>query len=73
MTHLEKYKFKNRFPINEAKRREITLDNVVSYGIDFIDTDYIGILPHELIVVGADSGVGKSAFATNLAVTNINR
>lgn len=57
----------------EYERRQINIDNVCKYWIDILD-DYMGwILPNELVVVGADTGKGKSEIAYKIAITNAKR
>lgn len=68
---MDKYKFKNRFIENEVKRLQVSIDDLYSYGLSFVDRDYIWILPHELVVIAADSGVGKTELSVNVAVKNI--
>lgn len=57
----------------ECERRKVNLDTVCKYWIEILDR-YMGwILPNELVVVGADTGMGKSEIAYKIAVTNAQR
>lgn len=57
----------------EVERRKVNLDTVCKYGIGILDK-YMGwILPNELVVVGADTWMGKSEIAYKIAVTNAQR
>jgi len=57
----------------EVERRKIDLDTVCKYGIGILDKYMGGILPNELVVVGADTGMGKSEIAYKIAITNAQR
>jgi replicative DNA helicase len=39
---------------------------VVSFGYDFLDHPLTGIFPSELVVIGGETGSGKTTFATNI-------
>lgn len=39
---------------------------VVSFGYDFLDDKLTGLFPGELMVLGGESGTGKTTFATNI-------
>lgn len=57
----------------EVERRKVNLDTVCKYWIGILDR-YMGwILPNELVVVGADTWMGKSEIAYKIAVTNAQR
>ncbi len=68
---MDKYKFKNRFIENEAKRLQVSVDWLASYWLSFLDRDYIWILPNELVLIAADSWVWKTQLSVDLAVRNI--
>lgn len=57
----------------ECERRKVNLDTVCKYWIKILDRYMGGILPNELVVVGADTGMGKSEIAYKIAVTNAMR
>lgn len=54
----------------DASRNAINPERLVSYGVDFLDDKLFGVHPSELVLVGADSAVGKTEFAMNMAVQN---
>ncbi len=39
---------------------------VVSFGYDFLDDKLTGLFPGELVVIGGETGTGKTTFATNI-------
>ena len=51
-------------------RRSITREILCNYGIDYLDDKLKGIHPRELILVGAESGAGKTELVSHLAVHN---
>jgi replicative DNA helicase len=52
-------------------QRERVLGNIVGkYGIDYLDDFLLGIRKKELILIGADPGVGKTEIASYIAHTN---
>lgn len=57
----------------ECERRKVNLDTVCKYWIEILDRYMGGILPNELVVVGADTGMGKSEVAYKIAITNAQR
>lgn len=57
----------------EVERRKVNLDTVCKYWIWILDLYMGGILPNELVVVGADTGMGKSEIAYKIAITNAMR
>src|SRR3990167_10807164 len=54
----------------QINRSNINIDNICTFGIKPLDDALIGILPNDLIVLGADSGVGKSEISLNMALHN---
>jgi len=40
--------------------------DIVSFGYDWLDDKLTGLFPGELVVVGGESGTGKTTFATNI-------
>ena len=44
--------------------------NKLSFGVKFLDAALGGILPDDLVLIGAPSGVGKTGFVTNLAAAS---
>lgn len=41
-------------------------DSVFSFGYDWLDNKMTGIFPGELVLIGGESGTGKTTFATNI-------
>jgi archaellum biogenesis ATPase FlaH len=54
----------------EELRRKIDPNSVCTFGIKPLDDAFTGILKNDLIVIGADSGVGKSEMCLNMAIHN---
>lgn len=61
--------------LEEAKlaRRDININNVCRYGIRILDEYLWGVLPSELVVIGADTGIWKSEIAYIMALHNATR
>jgi archaellum biogenesis ATPase FlaH len=51
-------------------RNKIDPKKICTFGIKPLDDVLMGILKNDLVVIGADSGVGKSELGLNLALTN---
>ena len=52
------------------ERRALNINNVCKYGVKILD-EYLGwILPSELVVIGAETWVGKSELAYTMALKN---
>lgn len=43
---------------------------VLTFGIDYLDHALGGIVPRDVVLIGAKTGIGKTALATNLAMAN---
>jgi len=56
--------------INEEHERKLALRKELRYGIGYLDDALGGILPNDLILVGARTGVGKTALAASIAQAN---
>ncbi len=41
-------------------------EEVISYGYSWLDDKLVGVFPSELVVLGGESGTGKTALATNI-------
>ncbi|OVE80583.1 hypothetical protein BVY03_05830 [bacterium K02(2017)] len=54
----------------KAERDNRKPEDMCQYGVSFLNDALTGILPDELVVVGADTGVGKTQFVTDLAFQN---
>lgn len=53
-----------------AKRRQVDPNRVCKFYIPFLDQQTKGIVPSELIVIGADTGIGKTHLANMIAYKN---
>jgi len=42
------------------------VEDIVSFGYDWLDNHLTGLFPGELVVVGGESGTGKTTFTTNI-------
>lgn len=49
------------FDLDEAKK------NTIPFGIQFLDSSIYGVMPEDLVLVGAGSGIGKTALALDFA------
>lgn len=57
---------------DEKSRREaIDTSTICRFGIPVLDDALIGILKNDLIVIGADSGTGKSEMVLDIALHNV--
>lgn len=57
----------------EAYRKSFNPDDLIYYTNDFLNDALTGITPGELVVIGADTGIGKSEFCIDLAFENSKR
>ena len=55
---------------NERPERAELVGRQLSYGIQFLDDILRGILPHDLILLGASTGAGKTEAAKQIAMHN---
>ena len=65
--------WKDAFLEESARRRKIDPNKICRYGIKPLDDALIGIAPRELVIIGADSGVGKTEIGLQIAQYNANR
>lgn len=56
---------------SEYEARKKRGKNILKYGISFLDDATKGILRSDLILIGAPSGMGKTALCCNIALANI--
>lgn len=59
----------NAFDENESRKNLHT--KLLSFGVKFLDDAMLGILPNDLVLVGASSGAGKTQFCCNMALANV--
>jgi len=62
--------FSDAYIEEEEYRQNIDFGKLCNYGIKVLDDPLIAIAKNELVVVGADSGVGKSSLAITIAQHN---
>jgi replicative DNA helicase len=55
----------------ELEKRRNGRQGLLSFGISFLDDALLGIMPSDLILLGAPSGTGKTQICTNIALTNL--
>jgi replicative DNA helicase len=67
MNYLGMRKFGSLIEENE-KKREANGEKLIPFGISFLDDSLEGILPQDLILVTAQSGVGKTEVVTQIAL-----
>ena len=56
--------------LERAEREKLNPDKLCSFGIHVLDDALYRIFPNDLIVIGADSGVGKSSLIMDIAMHN---
>jgi len=54
----------------KEERRKLNPKNLCSFGISVLDDAMYKIFPDDLIIIGADSGMGKSSLVLNIAQHN---
>lgn len=54
----------------EREERLRNAENLIQFGVPFLDDAMIGIGKNDLVVIAARSGAGKSELATHVALTN---
>ncbi|MEA2036108.1 MAG: DnaB-like helicase C-terminal domain-containing protein [Nanoarchaeota archaeon] len=64
---------KTTFDKEAAYRKQIDPDRLCKYGVDFLDEALTCILPNDLVVIGAESGAGKSELSLQIAAYNAKR
>lgn len=55
----------------EVMPRTRNRENLLKFGIDYLDDAMLGIMPNDLILIGAGSGSGKTQTCCNIAAANI--
>lgn len=61
------------FKDEAVSRADINVKDLCTYGIKPLDDSLVCINKNELVVIGADTGVGKSGIALNIARTNVKK
>lgn len=56
---------------SEREGRKGLRAKALTFGINFLDDALIGIMPTDLILLGAPAGVGKTQFCCNIALANV--
>lgn len=57
----------------EKLHRKSWPEKILNFGVSFLDEAFRGILPNDLIIIGAPSGVGKTQLCMNIAIANANQ
>lgn len=65
--------FSDAFKQEEDARLNIDHKNLCTYGIKVLDDPLIAITKNELVIIGADSGIGKSTLVLDIARYNAKR
>lgn len=55
----------------ELKLRLKAREGLLSFGINYLDDSLTGIMPSDLVLIGAASGAGKTQICCNIALANI--
>lgn len=63
----------NSVAFSEIELRKNRRKNLLTFGNDFLDDALKGILPNDLILIGAGSGAGKTELSCNIAKANIEK
>jgi hypothetical protein len=57
--------------LDEIIPRTKNRDKLLTFGIDYLDDAMLGIMPNDLVLIGAGSGSGKTQTCCNIAAANI--
>lgn len=55
---------------SERQDRLTQRDRILSFGVEFLNVALGGIFPHDLVLLGAKTGIGKTALASCIALAN---
>ena len=64
--------FPDRLLESDARREKLKR-TLLTYGIEYLDKALLGITYHDLVLVGAPTGSGKTNFIANLALANVRK
>ncbi len=64
--------FQSRISTERVDRLALT-DRIMGFGVKFLDVALGGIFPNDLILLGAKTGLGKTALATRIAYANASK
>jgi replicative DNA helicase len=67
---MEMLDFSEAWKKEREKRRAIKAGQICTFGIAPLDDALFGMLPDDLVVIGADSAVGKSQLCLDMAIQN---
>lgn len=56
--------------VSEPIRREALIKNTLRYGVGFLDDQLAALCSHDLVLLGASTGAGKTQMATAIAASN---
>ena len=70
---MSEYIWKNSFNSETEERLAINESKICKFGIGHLDDALYGILRNDLVVIGADSGAGKSEIGISMAQENVKR
>jgi archaellum biogenesis ATPase FlaH len=59
--------------MNEKEGRKILSETRLSFGVPFLDMALKGIFKNDLVLLGADSGAGKTELAAHITLANLNQ
>lgn len=57
--------------VTEMDARRGAKKNLLNFGISFLDDALLGILPNDLILIGAPSGIGKTQLCCGISLANL--
>lgn len=64
--HVEFLPFTDVVDMGVEELENTNPEDIVSFGYNFLDDKLTGLFPSELVVIGGESGTGKTTFATNI-------
>jgi len=70
---MSEFAWNNSFKAETDERLAINESKICKFGVGHLDDALYGILRNDLVVIGADSGVGKSEIGISMAQENVKR